>query len=343
MSQQAEAAVITYYYSEHCETCRAFEPAWNEFVTNEANNHTIRKKSITDADNLQELTQLSQNLRNRVGGKTPSIYIEFDTDSPILLIGSKEVEALYRTIESDTVKTLNFTAVPPITEQLKLSLLMPVTFAAVADAVNPCAIFVFILAVSYATIYAGRKKAILLGSIFAVSLYVTYFVAGIAGKVIINKLFNNANHVALIMSGSLFIIAGFHIRTVLFPQKTKVSELPNSVKRKLTTYAEQCRSVGGAATAGALCAMIELPCTGGPYAFALSLLAKQSIAKTALWLVYYNLIFISPILVLLCILTIAPERVAVFEQMRNKYRRLLHVAMALCLAVAGTWGLWHYY
>ena len=343
MSQQVEAAVITYYYSEHCEICKALEPAWNEFVANEYVNHTIKKKSTMDADNLQELTQFSQTIRGRSSPSIPSVYIESEKTPPILLMGSKEIPSLYQAIEPGTSKTLNYVPPAPVIPQSNMSLIIPVTFAAAADAVNPCAIFVFILAVSYATIYSGKRKAILYGITFAAALFLTYFTAGLAGKVVINKIFSNANTIALIMSGSLFIIAGFHMRTVIFPQNTKLSELSNSAKRKLIKYAEKCISVGGAATSGVLCAMIELPCTGGPYAFALSLLAKQSMVKAALWLGYYNLIFISPILVLLCILVISPEKVDMFEQLRNKYRRLLHLAMALCLTAAGTWGLWHYY
>ncbi|SMC98228.1 hypothetical protein [Sporomusa malonica] len=343
IGQQAEAAVITYYYSEHCEICKAFEPAWNEFVANESANHTIKKKSTMDADNLQELTQLAQNIRGRLNPSIPSIYIEFENKTPILLMGSKEVPSLYQAVEPGTSKTINFVAPIQAATQSNITLLLPVTFAAAADAVNPCAIFVFILAVSYATIYSGKRKAILYGITFAVALYLTYFIAGMAGKVVISRIFNNANAITLIMSCSLFIVAGFHVRTVFFPQQTKFSELSDSTKMKLVKQAEKCVSVGGAAVSGALCAMIELPCTGGPYAFALSLLAKQSMYESALWLGYYNLIFISPILVLLCILVISPEKVDMFEQLRNKYRRLLHLAMALCLTAAGTWGLWHYY
>ena len=343
-SQQAEATLITYYNSEHCEICKAFDPAWDEFVANESNNYTIMKKSIMDADNLQELTQLSQTLRERVVPKTPSIYIEFDDKPPVLLISSKEIGSLYQVLEPGTTKTLNFVVPVQVIPQLTISsYFMPVTFAAAADAVNPCAIFVFILAVSYATIYSGRRKAIVYGGTFAAALYLTYFTAGLAGKVVISKIFSNANTIALIMSGSLFIIAGFHIRTVLYPQKTNISELSDAVKSRLIKYAEKCTSVGGAATSGALCAMIELPCTGGPYAFALSLLAKQSMVMTALWLGYYNLIFISPILMLLFILIVSPEKVDRLEELRNKHKRLLHLAMALCLTAAGTWGLWHYY
>lgn len=343
MLPQVEAAAITYYYSEHCQTCKAFEPAWNEFVANESNNHTIKKKSTMDADNLQELTQIAQNVRGRPSAGTPSIFIEFEHVSPKLLIGGQEVQALYQEIEPGTSKTLNFVAPTQLISQSSVSFFFPVTVAAAADAVNPCAIFVFILAVSYATVYSGKRKAILYGMTFTVSLYLTYFFAGLAGKVVISRIFNSANTIALIMSGSLFIIAGLHVKTVVYPQNTTFSELSHTAKIKLMKNAGRCTSVGGAAISGMLCAMIELPCTGGPYVFALSLLATQPIYKTVLWLGYYNLIFIFPILALLCLVFISPEKIDLFDRMRNKYRQLLHLAMALCLTAAGTWGLWHYY
>jgi len=341
--QPAAAAAITYYYSERCEICKAFEPAWNEFVINEANNHTFKKKSTLDADNLQELTQLAQTVRGLPRANTPSIYIEFENAPPKLLIGGMEVQSLYQAIEPGAVKTVYFVAPPPSTAQSNLVFFIPVTVAAAADAVNPCAMFVFILAVGYATVNSGKRKAILYGITFAAALYLTYLTAGLAGKVVIGRIFKSAHTIALVMSGSLFIIAGFHLRTVIFPHKTGFSELSHATKLKLVKHAEKCMSVGGAAVAGVLCAMIELPCTGGPYAFALSLLAKEPIRKAALWLGYYNLIFISPLLVLLGLLVISPEKVEVFDRIRNRYKRLLHLTMAVFLTTAGAWGLWHYY
>ncbi len=335
----SSAASLTYYFSENCPVCKDFSPEWQSLKKNlVAGGHTVREASISEEAVLKEETLASQELRGKVRAAIPAVLVEGDPSSRrILLVGLNEVRQLPAVLSGATP------VYDPDPTERAAGLLIPITLAAAADAVNPCALFVFTLATTQATLYSGRRRGLFYGLVFCATLYATYFIFGIIGKVALNRIFGGTNWAVLILSASMLFLAGAHFYTVLRPGSKSISELSDSAKYRVIRHSEKVISSGGAVAAGFLCAMVELPCTGGPYALALALVASLPISQASAWLAYYNLVFISPLLLMLAIILVAPDKLEALDEWRGRNRRLLHAAMGFLLAVVGSYGFIAYF
>jgi cytochrome c biogenesis protein CcdA len=114
-------------------------------------------------------------------------------------------------------------------------------------------------------------------------------------------------------------------------------EVPRSLRPRLTSLLRMVTSPLGAFVTGFSVSLFELPCTGGPYLYILGLLAEKTTRISAIpFLLYYNLIFIVPLILitLLVYLGLSPvQRIADWEQ-RSKAR--LHLAIGIAMTTLGT-------
>ena len=99
----------------------------------------------------------------------------------------------------------------------------------------------------------------------------------------------------LIILGSINLIGEFFPR---FPIKLK---MPNVAHRQMAVLIEK-GSIPTAFALGILVGLCEFPCTGGPYLMVLGLLHDQATYISGLsYLLLYNLIFITPLILILLI------------------------------------------
>ncbi|HWR39181.1 MAG TPA: hypothetical protein VN611_06750 [Patescibacteria group bacterium] len=342
----AEAATITYYYSERCPQCRVLASYWERYTAENSREHVfLSKRTDNSADNKSELFNYYMQYRNEAHTVTPTVIVSNNGENPdVLLSGLAEINRLPEILGANGAIIPEQEVAGVVAEVSKIaaasrSWLYPFTMAALADASNPCALFVFIAATSYATVFCSQRQAIIYGVTFCGTMFSVYLGAGLAGKEVINQVFGVSPWVTVLLCLGMFILAGLHIRTAIFPNSTKYSELPQRAKELLLKNAAKCVSFGGAIVSGVLCALIEMPCTGGPYVFALNIVAQMPTMTAVKWLIYYNLIFISPLLICLTILIVAPQYVSRLDVWRGEYRRWLHLAMGVLMAMAATLGI----
>ncbi|MCE5286185.1 MAG: hypothetical protein LLG02_10115 [Pelosinus sp.] len=346
----AKAVTITYYYSERCEHCQFLAPYWQQFASeNEGKYQFMKKQTDSDANNKTELLNLYMQYRGLAHSNIPAVLVTNNEGrEDVLLSGVEEINHLPAILGENTMLIPGMqprevtAAIITSNGKMPSSLLYPFTLAALADASNPCALFVFIVATSYASIYCGRRTAVMYAVTFCATMFTVYLVAGLAGKRIISMIFGASPWVTLLLSLGILVLALFHIRTAMFPDKTKYSELPHRVKELIIKYAGKMVSFGGAIASGVLCALVEMPCTGGPYIFALNIIATMPFKKAVMWLIYYNFIFISPLLVCLIILLAAPHYIQKLDAWRIAYRRWMHLAMGVLLLLAAAMGMGKY-
>ncbi|WP_346355433.1 hypothetical protein [Azotosporobacter soli] len=346
----SQAATINYYYSEHCENCKAFAPYWEKFVAEKSGEHQFEKKQ-TDAsvENKNELLNRNMQYRGIAHTEIPAILVtDNQAGEDVLLIGLEEINLLPeilgengRLIPGMESRELT-SAIITRSGKMPTSLFYPFTLAALADASNPCALFVFIVATSYATVFCGRAKAVVYAVTFCATMFLVYLGAGLVGNRLINIIFGASPWITLMLSLGMLLLAVFHLRTALFPHQTRYSELPYRLKELIVKNASKCVSFGGAIASGVLCALVEMPCTGGPYIFALNIISKMPTASAVLCLLYYNLIFITPLLLCLIILLVAPQYVERLDVWRVAYRRWMHLLMGLLLLAAAFLGIINY-
>lgn len=112
-------------------------------------------------------------------------------------------------------------------------------------------------------------------------------------------------------------------------------EVPLSWRPKMKELIRGITSPLGGFVTGLVVSLFLLPCTSGPYVVILGLLAsKTSLAKAWLYLVFYNLIFVLPMLAIVLAMRwgISPEKA---ESWRQQKIRLLHLIAGLVLVILG--------
>jgi len=176
-----------------------------------------------------------------------------------------------------------------------------VTIAAVIDSVNFCAFSVLILTVAF-LFNAGKTRTniIKIGGVYIAGIFLIYISIGLGIMRALN--FFNVPHfmgkigaVILILAGAISILNEFF---PAFPIKLKI---PAFIKPKMAILIEK-GSIPAAFFLGVLVGLYEFPCTGGPYLMILGLLHDQAtFAKGLAYLIYYNLVFVLPLVIALLI------------------------------------------
>ena len=176
-----------------------------------------------------------------------------------------------------------------------------VTIAAVIDSVNFCAFSVLILTVAF-LFNAGKTRTniIKIGGVYIAGIFLIYISIGLGIMRALN--FFNVPHfmgkigaVILILAGAISILNEFF---PAFPIKLKI---PTFIKPKMAILIEK-GSIPAAFFLGVLVGLYEFPCTGGPYLMILGLLHDQAtFAKGLAYLIYYNLVFVLPLVIALLI------------------------------------------
>ncbi|MFH0891032.1 MAG: cytochrome c biogenesis protein CcdA [Candidatus Liptonbacteria bacterium] len=173
--------------------------------------------------------------------------------------------------------------------------------AALVDSINPCAFSILLLTVAFLFgIGRGRQNIIYVGGSYIFGIFLVYILIGlgILGTLSflgVPNFMGKVGGAILVLTGLLSIIGHYY---PIFPIRLKI---PDLAKGTIAKYIEKA-SVPTALVLGVLVGMYEFPCTGGPYLTILGLLHDYSNYWQGFgYLVLYNLIFVSPLVVMLFI------------------------------------------
>ena len=206
---------------------------------------------------------------------------------------------------------------------------------ALVDSINPCAIGVLILLIS--TLLAlgkNRNKMIGVGLIYILSVYLTYFLAGLGLTAFFRTIPITVAEYISIVVGSIIVVGGLiEIKDFFwYGQGFSLSISANRVK----TIEKLARKITlpGIILLGAFVAAVELPCTGGPY-LAITLILSQAFSIQAVYLLlFYNLIFVLPLMVILALVYFG-VKVQVIKKWKQNYRRWMRLAIGIILILLG--------
>lgn len=174
-----------------------------------------------------------------------------------------------------------------------MSLTLPVvTTAAVIDSLNPCAVSVLLLTIGFlVSLNHSRRKIFVMAGIYILGIFLTYIFIGL-GVLQALSLFGFP-HILSKFGAAILITTG-----IMGLLKIPLG-IPSFIKPRLATLI-QTATYPALFGLGILVGLFEFPCTGGPYLFILALLHDRSTFASGLaYLIYYNLIFVSPLIILL--------------------------------------------
>ncbi len=222
-----------------------------------------------------------------------------------------------------------------------------ITALALVDSVNPCAFAVLIFLLSMLFMRdPNKRRTILLGGVaFAMGIFLFYLIIGMLLLMGIKAAvaFTGLSNVYIYGAFGIFAVAlGLLNMKDYFSYGSMgfVMEVPRRWRPKMLATMEKnvlnrIASVPGAFIAGVLVTAFLLPCITGPYFLAGSLLKNLPLGVAALWLVYYNILFILPMLVITLLVYFSFTSVEKASAFREKNVRKLHLIAGLLLILVG--------
>jgi cytochrome c biogenesis protein CcdA len=180
------------------------------------------------------------------------------------------------------------------------SMFLPVLVASsLIDSINPCALSVLLISIAFlASLGISRGRMIALGASYVFGIFAVYFLIGL-GLLRVLDVFGIPNFMGKIGALILFIFGLLNVLSYVFPNFPIEFKIPKLIHGKMAILIGKASFVG-CFLLGALVALFEFPCTGGPYLMILGLLHDGSeYLKGLMYLFVYNLIFVSPLVLLL--------------------------------------------
>ncbi len=207
----------------------------------------------------------------------------------------------------------------------ELPTLITVITTAAIDAINPCAIGVMILMMS-SILVSGQstRRMTLLGLTYTFAVFITYLIAGFGLLFFLSEIPLYITEYVSITVGTLIIIAGIlEIKDFFWYGKGPSLAIPVYFSKKLSGYASNTTFIG-VFFLGVFVSAVELPCTGAPYLAIITLLSQNFDTTAFSMLVIYNIIFVSPLLVILGLVLagVKLQSIKLWKQMNRGNMRL---------------------
>mgnify|MGYP001113621958 CR=1 FL=1 len=203
------------------------------------------------------------------------------------------------------------------------------------DSLNPCAISLLLIYIALMfTLGKERKEIMTFGLFYISAVYVAYFLLGI-GLLKFFIIFDTP-HFILIAGAILSIIFGLlNIKEYFWPNLPIHIRMPYSVRQKANDIAHKA-TIPSAILLGLLVGITEFPCSGAVYITVLAYLqAKETFLAGIFYLAIYNLMFVSPLIIIYLVST---NRIVV-EKIINKQEQLgrkMHIVLAALMIALGT-------
>ena len=216
-----------------------------------------------------------------------------------------------------------------------------ITVAALVDSINPCSMAILFFLLAGLLLLRKRSKALKVGLAFTLSVFVAnlMFGFGILTTIAVSGLssiFKVAAGAIAILTGVLLLKDAFRYGSGGF--KMEVPEfLRPYLKRKLSkAFYGKSSSLIGAFLVGFLVTSFEVPCTGGPYFYVLARMADDATRmQTIPLLLYYNLIFVMPLVLITALLYFGSVHVERAREWKEHNKRLIDFARGLPMIAVG--------
>jgi cytochrome c biogenesis protein CcdA/glutaredoxin len=322
--------IIYFFYGEGCPHCTVVK----KFLETEdiLNKYPVVSKEIYSN---RENAVFFNNLLDGFG-----VPIE-NRGVPTIVIGEKVLMGDKPIIDNFTSTADDFLQQPEVedrdiaqTEQNQKLTLMAVVLASLADAINPCAFAVLIILMTTILLGGDKKKALTTGLSFAASIFISYFLMGL-GLYKALKIGNLSGLFYQIIGWVAILLGISNLKDYFWHGKGFLMEVPMPWRPKMKELIKSTTSPIGAFGVGFIVSLFLLPCTSGPYIVILGMLANQSLQlKAILYLLLYNIIFVSP-MILISFAIYKGFNPDIAEEIRQKNLRNLHLVAGIIMLVMG--------
>lgn len=223
-----------------------------------------------------------------------------------------------------------------------LELFSKITPLALADSVNPCAIAVLTMVLVSILVEnpKDRKRVLCSGLSFILAVFLGYtFYAEVLVqffKGFASFFAKNSMTVKYILASIAMLIGALNIKDYFFYKKGSfATEMPLFMRPKMKRIIGEITSPRGAFMTGFIITLFLLPCTAGPLVVAAGLLAEVALLKTILWILYYNFLFVLPMLIIVFMIYFGFKEVDDISGWKERNIKKLHLIAGILLFVVG--------
>lgn len=211
-----------------------------------------------------------------------------------------------------------------------------ITVSAAIDSINPCAIGVLILMISVILAKKGSvSKMLLYGGLYIFAVFLAYLLAGLGLIYFLATIPLAVTEYLSIGVGILVILAALlEIKDYFWYGRWFSLSIPGGFAKKIHQYASSKLTLVGVVLLGAFVAGVELPCTGAPYLAIITVLSLNFNLTAFLMLVFYNIIFVAPLLVILFLVAFGTKLSAV-KKFKQEGRGVMRLGIGLLLIGLG--------
>jgi hypothetical protein len=223
-----------------------------------------------------------------------------------------------------------------------------VVMLAIADAVNPCEFAVLTMLLVSIIAYNPHKKSnvIWAGLAFSTAVFVMYLVYGlfIIKSFQLMQTITGVRPILYKALGGVAVLLGLlQIKDFFFYKPgSAATEMPVRWRPTVKGIIARVTSPLGAFGVGLFVTLFLLPCTIGPYIILGGMLSFMDIVRTLPILILYNVIFISPMLLITFIVYAGLRRVEDVQNWKDRHIRMMHLIAGLLIfgigiAMLGEW------
>lgn len=203
------------------------------------------------------------------------------------------------------------------------------------DGLNPCAFAVLLFFISFLFTIRKIKASIWkMGLVYISAIYLVYL--GIGVGLLKTILLTGHHHLMAKVGAWLVIILGIiNLKDYFFPKLPLHLKIPTWSKKTLQTWIHKA-TLPAAAVLGTLVGLCVFPCSGGPYVATIGLLAaRKTYFQGLLYLLLYNLAFVTPLIIVLLLASNKRmvEKMTTWEQSKSKLMRLISGLLMLGLGL----------
>jgi len=200
---------------------------------------------------------------------------------------------------------------------------------------NPCALSVLFFLIAYLMGLGSRRKCLIIGTIYSLMIFVIYalFMFGILNVI---YYVGNLSLIEKVIGPALIIFGIIEIKDFFFYGKGFSLEIPKSASPYIEKLIKAA-TVPSALILGLLVALVEIPCAGAFPFFYTTLLASKGIQgiENILYILWYNIFFVSPLVILTLIFYFGFAKVEEAEKKRLELRKYMRLTSGIIMILLG--------
>ena len=314
---------VMYFWGEGCPACKEAAPIIERMV---ARGIVVEKHEIySNKKNMDNLAMLYKT--QGVPESQWAVPVAFHDGKAF--IGISRLEELEQSLPSQPTSAG--------ANKIGAGDLAGIMGAALADSVNPCAILVLVMLLTFTSInQESSKRLIWTAAAFIISVFVTYMLVGIG--IVKAMTFLGVSDALRTVIGLIAVVVGLLNIKDWFAYRAGgfAIEIPRAWRPVLYKMIRKATSPLAAAAMGIFATLVELPCTGGPYFFALGLMSKLGMTPAFFgYLALYNFVFVSPLLVISVLVYLGKLTLETATDWQAENSRRLHLVAGLLMLAAG--------